>query len=87
VYDNLTKLSIDFPGLIVTSATRTQKKQDELVKAGKGVKNSKHVGGKAVDFRLNSYSKKLLNLSKSELTAYGIEDVLMHHNHVHIEYI
>lgn len=51
------------------------------------MKNSKHIEGKALDFKLNDSSKKLLNLSKSELTAYGIEDVLMHHNHVHIEYI
>jgi uncharacterized protein YcbK (DUF882 family) len=51
------------------------------------VKNSKHIEGKALDFRLNDASKKLLNLSQAELKVYGIEDVLMHHNHVHIEYI
>ena len=51
------------------------------------MKNSKHIEGNVLDFKLNDSSKKLLNLSKSELTAYGIEDVLMHHNHVHIEYI
>jgi uncharacterized protein YcbK (DUF882 family) len=81
------KLFADHNGLVVTSGTRTQAQQNELVKKGIGVKNSKHVEGKAMDFRINSASMKLTKLNKTELAKYGIEDAFKHGNHVHVEFV
>ena len=52
-----------------------------------GAVNSLHKVGKALDFRLNADSKKLVNMSEQQKRQLGIKKAEIHDNHVHLEFL
>ncbi len=89
IKNNVQKMFNDNKGLVVTGATRGHKLNNKLRAQGKAVKNSKHLSGKALDLRVNSASEafmKKVNSDKKYKDSLGIEDVIKHHNHIHVEW-
>ena len=75
--------------LVVTGATRGYKLNQKLKSQGKAVKNSRHLDGKALDLRINPSSERFMkkvNSDKKYKDSLGIEDVIKHHNHIHVEW-
>lgn len=86
IQGHLSNLVTDFPGLVLTGGTRTKEQQEKYIEKGIGAKNSKHLYGKAADFRINSAARQIAKLPKDKLKKYGIEDAFIHANHLHIEW-
>jgi hypothetical protein len=72
-------MKVLFPGLIITDALRETNSET-------GAQNSYHKYGKALDFRINNDSRKLIALNPTEKKRLGIKSVSVHNNdHVHLE--
>ena len=89
IKDSVDKMFAENGGIVITGARRKGDLNNKLVSEGKAVKNSRHLDGKALDLRINDASERFMkkvNSDKKYKDSLGIEDVIKHHNHIHVEW-
>lgn len=76
---------------VVSSASRTEKEQEELIRQGKGAKGSLHVmsnspSGKARAFDLEWDGRDRLAQMILDLMAVGFNQILVYDTYLHVEW-